>query len=214
MNSKFCNIYSHFTELEHMSIRQLATELSFSTATILRFCKKINLSGYSELKHLITKNNYKANESSVLEFNSTHEVHEFIQDIENPLLLIRDESIKDIIEAFDSNKSIHPLLRWEISACVTDYFEKILFSFGRQEVYCYESPKLATDVSQSFSDQNILFVVIASGMTTTTLQLANMASMRATKIIRISPYKKKKLATLAEINFRFMDNARNNKNAE
>ncbi len=37
-------------DVTHMSIHELSQTVSFSSATILRFCKKLGLSGFSELK--------------------------------------------------------------------------------------------------------------------------------------------------------------------
>lgn len=39
-------IYTHYEEVIHMNIRQLSDAVSFSSATILRFCKKLGLSGF------------------------------------------------------------------------------------------------------------------------------------------------------------------------
>ena len=43
-------IYEHHEDVVHMSIRELSQAVSYSSATILRFCKKLGLSGFSELK--------------------------------------------------------------------------------------------------------------------------------------------------------------------
>lgn len=40
----------HSNEVLTMSIQELSEKVFFSTATILRLCKKLNLSGFSELK--------------------------------------------------------------------------------------------------------------------------------------------------------------------
>jgi len=54
-NSIEMNIYlyiqEHATEIEELKIRELATRLHVSTATILRFCKKLGCSGYAEFKY-------------------------------------------------------------------------------------------------------------------------------------------------------------------
>ena len=43
-------IYENHEDVVHMSIRELSQAVSYSSATILRFCKKLGLSGFSELK--------------------------------------------------------------------------------------------------------------------------------------------------------------------
>ncbi|WP_164506760.1 MurR/RpiR family transcriptional regulator [Lapidilactobacillus bayanensis] len=46
-------IISHPKKIQQLTIRQLAKEAHVSTTTISRFCQKMNLSGYSELKYVI-----------------------------------------------------------------------------------------------------------------------------------------------------------------
>ncbi len=52
----------HSNEVLTMSIQELSEKVFFSTATILRLCKKLNLSGFSELKFTL-KNNVSFNNS-------------------------------------------------------------------------------------------------------------------------------------------------------
>lgn len=47
-------IYSHRSSLKKLSIRQLAKQTFSSPSFIIKTCKKMNLSGYSELVFLIT----------------------------------------------------------------------------------------------------------------------------------------------------------------
>lgn len=42
-------VYGHPEDVLHMSIQELARQVSYSSATILRFCKKLGYSGFAEL---------------------------------------------------------------------------------------------------------------------------------------------------------------------
>ena len=44
-------IYSHPEMILEMSIHEFARQVSYSTATIIRFCRKLGLSGFAELKY-------------------------------------------------------------------------------------------------------------------------------------------------------------------
>lgn len=61
LNHTEMTIYRYLTanvsKIPYMSIRELANELKTSTATILRFCYKINLKGYNDLKKHVEKAN-------------------------------------------------------------------------------------------------------------------------------------------------------------
>ncbi len=44
-------VYEHSDEVLDMSIQTLAAQTSYSSATILRFCKKLGYSGFAEFKY-------------------------------------------------------------------------------------------------------------------------------------------------------------------
>lgn len=46
-------IYGNPDQIPDMSIHKFAKAVSYSTATILRFCKKLGYSGFAELKYTI-----------------------------------------------------------------------------------------------------------------------------------------------------------------
>ncbi len=46
-------IYGHADDIRHMSIQELASQVSYSSATVLRFCKKLGYSGFAELKYVL-----------------------------------------------------------------------------------------------------------------------------------------------------------------
>jgi len=54
------NVYEYIQknpqEIDKLQLRELATKLHVSTATILRFCKKMDCSGYAELKFKVKEN--------------------------------------------------------------------------------------------------------------------------------------------------------------
>lgn len=207
-------IYDHPHKIEVMTIREFAKEVSYSTSTILRFCRKINLSGYSELKYLIRQNHDLSTVSNQLVPAESELINELAQDVENTLLLIRENSLNQVIQEFNSSKSIHLFSGGGLTACVLDYLEKMLFSFGRQKVYRYDASTLAFHITESFNEDDILFVLSASGAYEPTLQMAHLAKMNHATVIAISPYTKNQLATIADINFRFLGSQRKNQNTE
>lgn len=207
-------IYNYPQKIEKMTIREFAKEVSCSTSTILRFCQKINLSGYSELKYLIKQDNdLKTNTFQPLKIENNL-FDDLTQDIENTLLLLKEINVNQCIQEIKSNKSIHLFSGGGITGCALDYLEKLLFSFGRQKVYRYEASALAFHMADSFSQKDVLFVLSVSGTYEPTVQMAHLAKMNHATVIAISPYTKNRLASIADINFRFFGNQRKNKNTE
>ncbi|MBM6615284.1 MurR/RpiR family transcriptional regulator [Desemzia sp. RIT804] len=205
-------IYAHPKEVETATIRQLAEKLSCSTTTILRFCRKINLTGYSELKYLIKQSNQSSSNSLIKPDLKTSET--LSQDIENTLLLLKEDSINQLITEIDSNKSIHLYSGGGISGRVLDYLEKMFFSFSRQNVYHYEASTLAFHIAETLTENDILIVISSSGTYEPTIKMANIAKTHGAKVVAITPYTENFLAMIADINFRFFGHTRKNKNTE
>lgn len=101
-------IYAHSAEIKNLTIRQLANQLSCSTTTILRFCQKINLTGYNELKYHIKNHTDKpTNHSRSLPDEAQLVKQKFVQDIENTLLLLKEYDIEKMMTILKIAKNIH-----------------------------------------------------------------------------------------------------------
>ncbi|MCL2560556.1 MAG: MurR/RpiR family transcriptional regulator [Turicibacter sp.] len=95
-------IENHSDEIEDMKIRELASVLHVSTATILRFCKKLGYSGYAEFKFKYKESLMHATPSNVekfpnpaedsekyFKFESTHGADELEQKILEAVALMQ-----------------------------------------------------------------------------------------------------------------------------
>lgn len=207
-------IYTHPTEVEGATIRELADQLTVSTTTILRFCKKIGLVGYSELKYIIKQSNASIPQDIYKQTSDAAFLQEMSQDIENTLLLMKEQTVHQMIDLLNSSKHIHLYSGGGISGRVLDYWEKMLFSYGRQNVYRYEASRLAFHIADTLTDQDVLFVISCSGTYEPTIRMANLAKMRGATVVAITPYTDNVLATTADLNFRFFGHPRQNKNTE
>ncbi|MDN6836872.1 MAG: MurR/RpiR family transcriptional regulator [Lactococcus lactis] len=206
-------LYAHSGAIEGLTIRQLAKQLSCSTTTILRFCQKINLSGYNELKYHI-KNYTTQTDSSILSYKNQLTEQEFIQDIENTLLLLKEYDVNRVIAKLKSSQNIHLFSGAGITGRVLEYLEKMMFSYGIQNVYRYESSTLAFHVAEKMTDQDVLFVISSSGKYAPVLKLANLAKTQQATVIAITPFSDNVLASIADVSFRFFGHEQKNKDTE
>lgn len=207
-------IYTHANDIKGMSIQDLSRELSVSTATIIRFSHKIGMSGFSELKFVL---NEEANRKAIV-YNSEELEYEIKQDIlkdvESTLLLMKDQEMKEVIDELNSDKSIHLFSGGGISGRVLDYLEKMLLSYGRQNVYRYEASRLAFHIAETLTERDVLFVISASGSYEPTIKMASIAKIHKAKTIAISPFSDNLLANIVDISFRFFGRTHINGNTE
>lgn len=71
-------VSGHLRSVPYMRIRELASEAHVSTTTILRFCKKVDCNGYSELKFKIKE--FLGRQSAVSLTDDSSEVRQFFQE--------------------------------------------------------------------------------------------------------------------------------------
>lgn len=207
-------IYSNQKKVSNSTIRELANQLNTSTTSILRFCKKIELQGFSELKFHLKDTIQNKQQQSFTPRDEHTIISEISDDIENTLLLIKEYDINQMITILDNTKNIHLFSGGGISASTIDYLEKMLFSYGRQNTYRYESSRLAFQIAENLNKNDILFLISASGTYEPTVKMANLAKISGAQIVAITPYTDNLLATIADINFRFFVRPKKNRNTE
>lgn len=204
-------VYKNAEQVQNFTIRELGRALNVSTTTVLRFCKKLQLSGYSELKYLLKDFSPLVSSEIKKEPDTLQEITSLI---ENTLLLLREEDLEQVIDILESKKDLHLFCGGGISGTVLDYLEDLLFSIGRQGVYRYESARLAFHIAESFTEKDVLFVISTSGFYEQTLKMVNLATIKNIDTVAITPYTDNPIANLATINFRFFSKSHTNSTSE
>lgn len=209
-------IYSHPEMISDMSIHEFARQVSYSTATIIRFCRKLGLSGFAELKYSLHQE-LKESRQTQIENDSLSTpmiMKNLFSDTEGTAKLIQEEQLYQVFQYFDSNCPIYLWAPGGITAILIGYFEKLLFSIGRQKVYKINSSKLGEHILQNISSESVLVLISTTGDFSVTVKLAKLARISNIPIISITPYTTNTIADLATVNFRFFTDQRENRGAE
>ena len=210
-------VYDNIHTVSDMSIHELAQKISYSTSTILRFCKKLGFSGFAEFKYALRSEIQKSNlpkEHSQNILDSKIIVDSLCSDVEATSHLLSE----DLLDAtFHYLNSDHPIYLWSpsgLTSVLIDYFEKLLFAIGRQNVYKIETNKTANHIIRNLTPGNILFVISTTGNYAPTVKLVKLANMNRVPVISITPYTNNTIANLSSVNFRIFANQRENNGAE
>lgn len=210
-------IYAHPQEVCSMSIKELSSQVCYSPATVLRLCKKLNLSGFSELKYTL-KSRFQ---QPVPTFSSSGESRSDTSILENmskelvaTFNFIDHEQLLEIITLLDSDTPLYIYSPGGITGIVAEYLQRLLFIAGRKQVFMMDSTKLAQHMVSELSPNSILFLISTGGTFAPTLRLARIAAMRNIPMIAISPYEVNTLSSLAQYNLRFFTTQRENSGAE
>lgn len=211
-------IYGHAMDVLDMSIQEVAAQVNYSATTVLRFCKKLGYSGFAEFKYALRaelrSKTVPESTYSAKHFTAQVMIDRLCSNVEGTSNLILEDQLKQTFRYFDSSCPIYLWAPGGITSILSDYFEKLLFSIGRQNVYKIESAKMGEHILNNISSPAVLILISTTGDFAPTVRLAKIARMNSLPIIAITPYTNNMLADLATINFRFFTHQRENMGAE
>lgn len=211
-------VYERGEEVLDMSIQQFASEVSYSSATILRFCRKLGYSGFAEFKYAVRSQLRHHDSAPISPKEPELSIHTLIDNlsfnIDGTSSLISEEQLSRAFQYFDSGCPIYVWSPGGITSILGNYFEKLLISIGRQNVYLVESPKMCSHILQNVSPECLLILISTTGNYEATIRLGKLANMNHIPVLTITPYTNNALADLGTISFRFFTNQRENRGAE
>lgn len=175
--------------LSHMTIKELADEAHVSTATVLRFCKKVGCEGYSHFK-LRYKDYLKSQtmgvgnsvETTFKGFISCMDSKNFQDSIEEAFQLIKS-SKRTIFIGIGS------------SGILGKYGARYFSNVGHFSLYV-EDPFLP--ILQDLTDDTITIALSESGTTQQTIFLANQMKARGSLLISITNNATSALAKMSD----------------
>lgn len=175
--------------IPHMKIKELADEAHVSTATVLRFCKKLGCEGYSEFR--LRYKEYLKNKQILLNdtvettfkgFVSRMDSKDFQESIDNAFQLLKD-SRRIIFFGIGS------------SGILGKYGARYFSNIGRFSLYV-EDPFLP--ILQDVTEHTVTIVLSESGATYQTLKLANQLKQKGSRLLAITNKADSPLAKLAD----------------
>ncbi len=192
-----------------MSIQAFAKEIHYSTSTVLRFCRKLGYSGYSEFKfnlHNIKKCNVQNNEpvaGTSDESDLKAIKRNILTDIECSTGLINSGDLFTISKLLSKNYPIYLHQPGGITNILVDYFESLLFSVGFKYVYKSASVKMTQHLIQTTEKPCIFAFISHSGHYRPTVTLAKTAKAHGITVLSVSSINSNDLAQISDYNLRY-----------
>lgn len=188
-------VFTHLSEMEGMSIRELSRAAGVSTTTVLRFCGKMGCEGYTEFK-------YKAQQ-----FSEKKQQGGYFSPIQSAI-----QYIQNAIDDRELDEKIERAARMCLEARQVLFFgigaSGGLGEFGAR-VFC-SAGITAFSVTDPFypapskeMDDTILFVLSVSGETPMVVTLVDNSKKKRMKIISITNIDQCTIARLSELNFTY-----------
>ncbi|GKU85307.1 MurR/RpiR family transcriptional regulator [Niallia sp. NCCP-28] len=178
-------------KVSYMRIRELADETHVSTATILRFCRKINCEGFSEFKVKL-KMHLGESKKTVLK-SPQHSIMGFF---ERTLKGDIEENISNAASIVNKADNII-FIGIGSSGILAEYGARYFSSVGKFSLYIKDP---LFPIHSSFRHNSATIALSVSGENNFTVTHLNQLKQEGSKIISITNNKHSTIAKISEIN--------------
>ena len=121
-------IYGRGTDICNMSVQQFAAEVSCAPSSVIRFCRKIGFSGFSELKYALGKSDSPKEKEVITDGNLSFEtiLSDITTDIRGTANLLENDDIYRIANLLLSDIPLYLYYPSGITDSLIRYLEKLL----------------------------------------------------------------------------------------
>lgn len=182
------------SKVTDMKVQEVAQALYTSPASVIRFCKKLGFSGFSEFKAALKMETHREAGTPGPEVNSI----DFLKDINKTVQLIPEETIEEILKLIHTKKRIE-LFAVGSSRTVANEFAKRL-QLIKKSAYYYDDSTLMNICARQLGEDDLVICLSVSGETSLVIAAANMARSRGATIVSITNLGSNTLSDVADIN--------------
>lgn len=202
-------LLNHTDIIKSYTLVKLSEETDVSYATICRFFSKIGLSGFKELKELLSEQDINSaekikSEGYLSEMAQTlppeivsKNIHQFFSSIISSSELDEDQ-LKKALEILASNKNVYCFGLG--TSAVAAHYAYIKFLRLNIPCSCDYDIILAKMKVSLLNEDSILFLISSSGRTNEILEIAKAAHSTKTKVISICDFPDSPLSNLSDVN--------------
>ena len=188
-----------------MTLAELARETDSSDASIIRFCRKMGYSGFSEMKQAFAN---ALNDSSIMTVEEIHKEDSVLDNLQkvyksnmqtltDTILLADKEAYEEAVQVLLKAKSIHFFGTGD-SAAVCQLF---YFKFGRLGIpgSAQQDPVMQLMEASNLGPGDVAVIISYEGKSRIVLNAAKVADERGATIICITKMSKSPLLRLSDI---------------
>lgn len=196
-------IISHPKEVQRLTIRQLASQAHVSTTTISRFCQKMNLSGFSELKYVI-RDELHAEQHIYPSYDISTPLTDFFTKVSRDEF---DQKIGQCVEMMQKARLI-VFVGIGSSGSLGEYGARFLANAGAFAVSIKDPFQPGLREETDLSD-TLFIVLTVSGMTKEIITRSGEYKQRGAKIVAITNHEHSAITKLADLTISYYMPERN-----
>ena len=188
----------------HMTINEVAAQLSISEATVFRFCKKLGYNGFQDLKIALAKEKMPIQQihEEISEeddqFTIAQKVfHSNIQTLEHTMALLTQPTMEKATNALNSAQKIYFFGVGGSSTIAMDGYHKFMRTGTPSFAFIDSHYQLMAATQLTAND--VAVVISHSGMNKDTLQILLTAKQKGVTTIAITSFPRSPIASKADI---------------
>lgn len=185
------------------SIREVASLCYVSTATFLRFVRKLGFSGYSEFTTVVkfTLINHNEETSNPFTIPQSSYRNEYTKNIEETIRVLKDDQLKRIADKLAEHPDVF-LFSKDTTKHLTEYI-KYLYSMSGFNVIFPQDKDYRRLAEQQINDNSLVFIMSFNGENTEFIQLINKLIRQGISpmVVSITGADNNTIQNLSDINF-------------
>ena len=196
-------VLANHSDVQFMSITQLASECGTADATVSRFCKELGLKGFNAFKIELAKCSVSpAASAAQTDFDFHHDRRSKIQQlaveaVSQTMELLDEESVLKTVELFERAGRIECM--GSGGSMITALECAHLFSTVTNGFSAITDAHRQISAVATMSSNDVLLLFSYSGATTQSLQLLELAKESGVKTVLVTRFKSSPAAKLADI---------------
>lgn len=161
---------------KELTCEQLAEKCHVSRTTLLRFCRKLNLNSFAELKYLLKTSNQKNEKSNF-------DIEEVCDSYHKTIDEIKHHYYKNICSLIYKAKTIYIYGTGNAQKSEAEEFKRIFLSAGKCVIDLFDLGEVGL-IKSKFSECDLFVIISLSGETSEGIEI--LKSIESTKINTIS----------------------------
>lgn len=168
------------TEIANLKVTELADRLFISPASVVRFCKKLGFSGYSDFKASLRMDLFEPEETP----RKSHPT-DFFRDIHKTIEMVPEETVERIVELIHCSRRIE-LYAVGSSRMPGSELAKRLQTIGKA-AFCYDDSTLMNISARQLTSDDLVLALSISGETSLIIAAATVAKSRGAALVSLLP---------------------------
>ena len=186
-------IVNNIEECKEMSCEQIADKCHVSRTTLLRFCRKLDLNSFAELKYIL-----KLSDSSIYE-DTTLDIEEACQTYHKIIDEMKEHRYRDICALIHNSEMIYIYGTGNAQKAEAEEFKRILLSAGKCVIDLFDLGEVQL-MQRRFTNKDLFVIISLSGETLEGINILKFIENTKINTLSITRFENNSIARMCNNN--------------